>query len=78
MGLNILLIIAGIVVVFLILREAFCWYFKINERVSLQKESNANQLKIIELIMYQQGLDKFDQLIKVDKKTVGANGTPQG
>lgn len=37
-------------VVFLILREVICWYFKINERVKLQAESNANQLKLIDAI----------------------------
>jgi ABC-type bacteriocin/lantibiotic exporter with double-glycine peptidase domain len=47
---NILLIIAMVAVVFLILRELVCWYFKINERVKLQIESNANQLKIIDAI----------------------------
>jgi ABC-type bacteriocin/lantibiotic exporter with double-glycine peptidase domain len=50
MTFNILLIIAATVVVFLILREVICWYFKINERVKLQVESNANQLKIIDAI----------------------------
>ena len=47
---NILLIIAAIVVVFLILREVICWYWKINERVKLQVESNAQQLVIIHLL----------------------------
>ena len=45
---NILLIIAATVVVFLILREVVCWYFKINERVKLQIESNAIQKEILQ------------------------------
>jgi hypothetical protein len=45
---NILLIIAMVVVVFLILREVVCWYFKINERVKLQIESNAIQKEMLQ------------------------------
>jgi len=32
-----LIFIAG---VFMVLREFFCWYWKINERISVQKETN--------------------------------------
>jgi hypothetical protein len=45
---NILLIIAMTIVVFLILREVVCWYFKINERVKLQIESNAIQKEMLQ------------------------------
>lgn len=38
---NILIfIIAASIAVFLILRELMCWYYKINERVKLQQETN--------------------------------------
>lgn len=37
---TLLLIIIGAVVLFLIMREVMCWYYKINERLSLQKETN--------------------------------------
>jgi hypothetical protein len=50
MSFNILLIIAATVVVFLILREVICWYFKINERVKLQSESNAQQILIVRML----------------------------
>tara|TARA_R110002049_G_scaffold300688_1_gene491733 strand:- start:233 stop:475 length:243 start_codon:yes stop_codon:yes gene_type:complete len=50
MELNIVIILIAAAIVFLILREVICWYFKINERLILQKQSNANQLKIIEAI----------------------------
>jgi hypothetical protein len=53
MSFNILLIIAATVVVFLILREVICWYFKINERVKLQAESNGLQTVIIHLLKEQ-------------------------
>ena len=33
--------IAVLVVVFLILREVNCWYWKINERITLQQETNS-------------------------------------
>ena len=29
------------VVLFIALREVFCWYWKINERIALQKETNS-------------------------------------
>ena len=48
---NILLIIAMVVVVFLILREVVCWYFKINERVKLQSEINAIHKEILQKIV---------------------------
>jgi hypothetical protein len=57
MSFNILLIIAATVVVFLILREVVCWYFKINERVKLQAESNCLQKGILqELVDMNSGL----------------------
>ena len=37
----ILLIIGFCLLLFLILRELACWYFKINERIELQKETNS-------------------------------------
>lgn len=33
---------------FLLLREVFCWYSKINERLKLQQETNALLKKILE------------------------------
>jgi hypothetical protein len=43
-------LIAVLVVVFLILREFFCWYWKINERVRLQtRQVNLTILLIKEL-----------------------------
>ena len=47
--LTIIHVIAGIAIfltIFLLLRELVCWYFKINERMKIQKETN-NLLKKI-------------------------------
>jgi len=35
-----ILVVIGSVIVFLLLREVTCWYFKINERIALMKEQN--------------------------------------
>lgn len=32
--------IAGGILLFIILREFFCWYFKINKRIALMEEQN--------------------------------------
>ena len=40
-----IIIIIVIVVLFLIGRELLCWYYKINERIELQKETNLLQKK---------------------------------
>ena len=44
---TILITIAILAVVFLILREVNCWYWKINERISLQREQNSILEKIL-------------------------------
>ena len=36
--------------VFILIREVICWYFKINERVQLQKDAIKNQEDIISLL----------------------------
>ena len=59
---NTFLIFMVCLFVFTLIREIICWYWKINERVDLQKKSIKNQERIIELIMHQQGLDKFDRI----------------
>ena len=43
---------------FALIRELICWYFKINERVKLQKEVVTNQKEIIVLMMRQQDIIK--------------------
>ena len=48
---NIGLSIVGILIaigLFLLLREVFCWYNKINERLKLQQETNEHLRKILE------------------------------
>jgi hypothetical protein len=43
-------IIIGLIVfilVFLLLREVMCWYYKINERLSVQKETNRLLAKLL-------------------------------
>jgi hypothetical protein len=41
---TVLLVIIGFVVFFLICREILCWYYKINQRITIQTETN-NLLK---------------------------------
>lgn len=40
--------LAFLIVVFLLLRELNMWYWKINERIKLQKETNALLKELIE------------------------------
>lgn len=40
--------LAIVVVIFLIFREVFCWYWKINIRISLQKETNLLLKRLID------------------------------
>ena len=44
-----IIVIIVIVVIFLIGRELFCWYYKINERIELQKKTNDLLEKLIHL-----------------------------
>ncbi|MFA7066238.1 MAG: zinc ribbon domain-containing protein [Dysgonamonadaceae bacterium] len=45
---TILVIVGIILLVFLILREVMCWYWKINERITLQQETNLLLKKLID------------------------------
>ena len=42
-----LIVVVASVFLFLVLREFFCWYFKINERLKLMKELNENTKLIV-------------------------------
>jgi len=42
-------VIVVLVIVFFIARELFCWYWKINERISLMKEQNGLLKTLIRL-----------------------------
>lgn len=44
---TILVIVIIFLLIFLILREVICWYWKINERITLQKETNQLLKKLI-------------------------------
>lgn len=46
-AIEILIIIGVLVVLFLVLRELVCWYYKVNERIELQKDSNTILRKIL-------------------------------
>ena len=46
---SILIGLALIIILFIILRELVMWYWKINERINLQKETNAYLRKLVEL-----------------------------
>jgi len=45
---TILVVLVILAVIFLILREVMCWYWKINERISLQKEQNLILKRILD------------------------------
>lgn len=44
----IILWVIVVVVLWLLLRELVCWYYKINERISLQKETNELLKKLLQ------------------------------
>ena len=60
MMMNVFQIFMVCLFVFVLIRELMCWYWKINKGILLQEKAIKNQEKIIELLSYQQGLDKFD------------------
>lgn len=43
----IILGITGLIILFFVCRELFCWYYKINERIALQKETNRLLRKLV-------------------------------
>lgn len=43
---NAIIIIFVVIAVFALVRELICWYFKINERVDLQKKALAELVKL--------------------------------
>ena len=49
-GYHILIVVIIITAIagFLLLREIFCWYFKINQRLALQQKTLETMLKIYE------------------------------
>jgi hypothetical protein len=57
-----------IVVLFLILREFFCWYFKINERVRLQ-ERQVNLLILLLKESKEANTDISDDAFKAEIET---------
>lgn len=56
--LNIIFIVIITLAVFVLVREIVCWYFKINERISNQKEI-INQLKIANKYASQAEIDRL-------------------
>ena len=48
-----LIVIAVWVVLFLVFREVFCWYWKINQLVALQRDSLQAQVEIRDLLRAQ-------------------------
>ena len=47
---NAFVLFMGCLFVFVLIREIVCWYWKINERVDLLKQTISNQEKIIALL----------------------------
>jgi len=52
-----ILILAAGILLWLIIRELNCWYFKINERVKLQKEMNETLRRIVDILNLPSNLD---------------------
>ena len=50
-----------VVVVFLILREVNCWYWKINERLQIQKES-LEALKDLKIVLSGEEVSEFSTI----------------
>lgn len=68
MELNLLFIIVGIfigVLVFFLLREVFCWYFKINQTISILDDMNQKLSTISRSIVY---LNNINSNIEVNNK----------
>ena len=45
---SIAIIVFVSILVFLVIREVVCWYFKINERIVLQQKALVNQKRMID------------------------------
>jgi len=41
-------IIIGVIILLIVLREVWCWYFKINELIKLTKEQNELLQKLLD------------------------------
>lgn len=60
----IIAVILGILLmigIFFALRQLFTWYWKINERINLQKETNAYLKKLVEINKNQINTHKSDE-----------------
>ena len=67
-----IIVIVVLVVLFLIGREIFCWYYKINERIELLKETNLLQKKtnhLLEILIGDKGI-KSNSIITPDNKII--------
>ncbi len=53
--------------VFILIRELICWYFKINERVKLQKDALSNQQEIINLMLHEQKLTRKSKGVYIEE-----------
>ena len=45
---NIAIAVFVSILVFVVIREVVCWYFKINERITLQQKALVNQKRMID------------------------------
>tara|TARA_R110000850_G_scaffold144291_2_gene266409 strand:+ start:206 stop:394 length:189 start_codon:yes stop_codon:yes gene_type:complete len=45
---NIAIAVFVSILVFVVIREVVCWYFKINERIALQQKVLVNQKRVID------------------------------
>ena len=65
---TIIAVIVILILIFLVLREVNCWYWKINERIELQKKTN----KLLKLLINDQNPERFkltDSFKLIDEET---------
>jgi len=72
-----IIVIIVLFVIFLIGRELFCWYYKINERIELQKETNLLQKKTNHLLenLLNRSNSSFDNFSSSNIKTSSYNNS---
>lgn len=71
LAVQIIFIVVFGVVIFLLLREFWCWYFKINEQIALRKETNKllqTQKELMLRKMLHEGIITKEEIEREEKK----------
>lgn len=45
------LVVVGLILLFFLMREVICWYYKINQMVKLQEEADKDRKDILRLLL---------------------------